>query len=97
MNACIFSAVPVMMRCLLSFGAHDMCGVIRQFGAVFRDEELRAYFGIALCSALLITWNVRGQYGSLGETFRHAAFQVSSIMTTTGFATVDFAIRSPWW
>ena len=75
------------------FGVNFSCYyllMLRQWGAVFKDEELRAYFGIALGSALLITWNVRGLYGSLGETFRHAAFQVSSIMTTTGFATTDF-------
>jgi trk system potassium uptake protein TrkH len=34
--------------------------------------------------------NLRGYYGTLGETIRHAAFQVSSIMTTTGYATTDF-------
>lgn len=29
-------------------------------------------------------------YGSIGEALHHAAFQVSSIMTTTGYASVDF-------
>ena len=48
------------------------------------------YFGIILGSTLLITLNIRGLYGSLGETIRHAAFQVGSIITTTGFATTDF-------
>lgn len=38
----------------------------------------------------LITFNIRGLYGSWEETIRHAAFQVSSIMTTTGFASTDF-------
>ena len=75
------------------FGVNFTCYyllLLKQWGAVFKDEELRAYFGIALISTLLIAWNVRGLYGSLGETLRHAAFQVSSIMTTTGFATTDF-------
>ena len=45
---------------------------------------------IGLGSTLLIAWNIRGQYATLEETFRHAAFQVSSITTTTGFATTDF-------
>ena len=75
------------------FGVNFTCYyflLIRQFGAVFRDEELRAYFGIVLGSTLLIAWNIRGQYVTLEETFRHAAFQVSSITTTTGFATTDF-------
>ena len=75
------------------FGVNFTCYyflLLRQFGAVFRDEELRAYFGIVLGSTLLIAWNIRGQYATLEETFRHAAFQVSSITTTTGFATTDF-------
>ena len=48
------------------------------------------YLGILVGATLLIAWNLRGFYPTLGETFRHAAFQVSSIMTTTGFATTDF-------
>lgn len=48
------------------------------------------YLGIAAGSILLITLNLRGVYQTLGEALRHAAFQVSSIMTTTGFATADF-------
>ena len=75
------------------FGVNFSCYyllILKQWGAVFKDEELRAYFGVALASTLLISWNIRGLYGSLWETLRHAAFQVSSIMTTTGFATTDF-------
>ena len=63
---------------------------MRQWKGVFKDEELRLYFGIILCSILLIVLDLRGVYGTLGETIRHAAFQVSSIITTTGFATTDF-------
>ena len=62
------------------FGVNFTCYyflLLRQFGAVFRDEELRAYFGIVLGSTLLIAWNIRGQYATMEETFRHAAFQVS--------------------
>ena len=75
------------------FGVNFSCYYLLlagQLGSVFRDEELRAYFGIVLASIALIAWNVRGYYATLGETIRHAAFQVSSIITTTGFATTDF-------
>ena len=41
-------------------------------------------------SSGLICWNIRGLYGTWGETIRQALFQVSSIMTTTGYATADF-------
>lgn len=64
--------------------------LIRDFSRVWRDEELRVYLGIMLSSILLISVNILPLYSGLGEAFHHAAFQVSSIMTTTGFATVDF-------
>ena len=64
--------------------------LLRQFRSVFKDEELRLFIGIAVVSIGLITWNIYGMYGSLGETVRHAAFQVSTIMSSTGFATTDF-------
>ena len=75
------------------FGINFSCYyllLIGNFRSVFKDEELRMYLGILLGATLLIAWNLRGFYPTLGESFRHAAFQVSSIMTTTGFATTDF-------
>ena len=78
---------------MILFGVNFSCYyllLIKQWKNVFRDEELRAYFGIILGSIALIAWNTRGLYGSLEETIRHSAFQVGSIITTTGYATVDF-------
>lgn len=75
------------------FGINFSCYyllLLGQLRSIFRDEELRLYIGIALVTVALIVLNIRHLYGSLGETVRHAAFQVSSIMTTTGFATTDF-------
>ena len=64
--------------------------LLREFRGVFKDEELRMYLGLALVSTILIVANIRPLYGTLEETIRHAAFQVSTIMTTTGYATTDF-------
>ena len=78
---------------MLLFGVNFSCYyllLLKQFRAVFRDEELRLYFGIVFGSIALIVWNLRGFYPTFRETVRHAAFQVSSIITTTGFATTDF-------
>lgn len=75
------------------FGVNFSCYyllLIGQVRSVLKDEELHAYFGIAFVSIALIVWNIRGMYGTIEETIRHAAFQVSSIMTTSGFATTDF-------
>ncbi len=78
---------------MILFGINFSCYyllLIKQWKSVWKDEELRLYLGIILGSILLITLNTRGFYGSLEETIRHAAFQVGSIITTTGYATVDF-------
>lgn len=75
------------------FGVNFSCYyllLLGSFRSVFQDEELRLYLGIFLGSIILIVLDIRDIYATLGETIRHAAFQVSSIMTTTGFATTDF-------
>ena len=64
--------------------------LLKEFRSVFKDEELRMYLGVAFVSIVLITLNIRPLYDTLEETIRHAAFQVSSIMTTTGYATTNF-------
>lgn len=64
--------------------------LIRRVGQLIHSEELWTYLGIIGGSILAITINIRSMYGTLEETFRHAAFQVGSIITTTGFATTDF-------
>lgn len=56
----------------------------------FRIEEVRVYLGVILASSVLIAFNVRPFFSSFFESFHHAAFQVASIITTTGFSTVDF-------
>lgn len=56
----------------------------------FRSEEARAYLGLILASVLLIGWNVRGYFPNVFDALHHASFQVASIITTTGFSTVDF-------
>lgn len=64
--------------------------IMGQFKSVFKNGELRTYIGILLASMIMITVNIYHIYGNVRESFHHAAFQVASIMTTTGFATVDF-------
>ena len=55
-----------------------------------KSEELRTYLGVIAAATLLIVLNTRAAGVRLGDTVRHAFFQVSSIITTTGFATCDF-------
>ena len=75
------------------FGVNFSCYYLLLLGnikSVLKDEELRLYICLAVTVTVLIVLNIRDLYGSLTETVRHASFQVSSIMTTTGFATTDF-------
>ncbi len=57
----------------------------------FKSEELKYYLLIILCAIILITCNIlKINNGDLNLSIRQASFQVSSIVTSTGFATVDF-------
>ena len=64
--------------------------LVRHFRAAIRSRELWVYLGLVLASSGLIAWNIRALYSTVGETVRQALFQVSSIITTTGYATTDF-------
>ena len=64
--------------------------IMRQFKAVFQDEELRVFLGIIFGAILLITLNIRGIYDTLGEAIRHASFQVGTLVSSTGFASTNF-------
>ena len=78
---------------MLLFGVNFGCYyllLLRRLREVIGDEELRLYIGVVAGSILLITLNIRGLYPSVWDSLRHASFQVSSIITTTGFATTDF-------
>ena len=55
-----------------------------------KSEEVKAYLGIVITATVLISINTFSLVTGLGTTVRNAFFQVASIMTTSGFATVDF-------
>lgn len=54
------------------------------------NSEARAYIGIVIVASLVVAISILPVYGSFPRAFRYASFQVSSILTTTGFATADF-------
>lgn len=70
--------------------AFYFCLLRRQFRDGFSIEEVRWYFLIILGSIGVIVCDIHSMYGSLAEAVRHAFFQVGSIITTTGYSTVDF-------
>ena len=73
----------------INFSCYYMV-LMRQFKSVLKNEELRMYFIVYFSAVAAIALNIYKMYGSLSETLRHAAFQVSSIITTTGYSTTDF-------
>lgn len=64
--------------------------IMKKFGQAFHTEEVRYYLGIIAVAVIAITINVVHMFGGVLEALRHAAFQVGSIITTTGYSTVDF-------
>lgn len=57
-----------------------------------KNEEVRYYLGIIGLAIVAIAVNTRGMFTSFGRAFQQAAFQVGSIITTTGYATTDFNV-----
>lgn len=64
--------------------------LIRKVKDAFRMEEVRWYFIIFLGAVALITVSLVAEGGGIGESIQTVAFQVASVMTTTGYATTDF-------
>lgn len=64
----------------------------KEWLAPARDTETKVFFMIVAAAALLIALSILPMYENFGTALRHSFFQVSSIISTTGFATQDFNI-----
>ncbi len=64
--------------------------LLKKFKSAIKSTELWCYFGIVGLSILAITINIYPLIDNVSDAIRHSAFQVSSIITTTGYATTDF-------
>ena len=73
----------------INFNAYYLI-LFRQFKKAFTMEEIRAYLLIIVAAIAVITMELIHGSMAIGEALRHSAFQVASIITTTGFATTDF-------
>ncbi|MDO4740292.1 MAG: TrkH family potassium uptake protein [Eubacteriales bacterium] len=62
----------------------------KEWLAPVRDTETKVFVGIVALATLLIALNIRPLYPTFSNALRHGFFQVSSIVSTTGFATQDF-------
>ncbi|MBE6779105.1 MAG: TrkH family potassium uptake protein [Ruminococcaceae bacterium] len=66
--------------------------LVRQLRTALKSRELWCYLGIVLVACGIITANIWSLYETAEETIRTAMFQVSSIITTTGYATADYTL-----
>ena len=64
--------------------------LIKRFRDIFKNEELRIYIAFTVASVAVIAANTAHLFTSLGDCLRASFFQVTSIMSTSGFSTVDF-------
>lgn len=64
--------------------------LIGKIKTAFRSSELWAYLGVIAASIFIISINCAALFDTVAESIKHSAFQVGSIITTTGFATTDF-------
>ena len=64
--------------------------LIRKAKLALKSTELWFYLGIVAFSTICITADTFHLYSSIGESVKHAAFQVAAFITTTGYATADF-------
>ncbi len=62
----------------------------KKFKDALRSEEVWTYFAIMLSAITVVAINISNMFDSFSEALRHSAFQVSSVMTTTGYVTTDF-------
>jgi trk system potassium uptake protein TrkH len=97
-NSPIIEYVLVFFMLLagISFVQHYRLWIERRPQAVISDYEVQAYLGLAAAATLVVgvTLHLTGTAG-LERAFRDSLFQVSSIMTTTGFMTADFELWHP--
>ena len=63
---------------------------IKNFKDVLHNEELRFYLIMVVIAVVIITFQIINLYSTAEESFRHAYFQVASIISTTGYSTTDY-------
>ena len=94
-NSPAIEAVAILFMLLagVNFALYFLVWKRRSLMVLWRDLEARMFFGTMVASVLGITLFLTAHkvYPTFGESLRHAAFNVVSIATTTGFATVDYA------
>lgn len=64
--------------------------LVGKFKEAIKNEEFLWYIGIVVTTSIIIAFSIRSDYGTFGNAFRYAFFQVSSIITTAGHVTANY-------
>lgn len=64
-----------------------LTGKVKQ---ALKSDELRFFLGVTTLAIVIISVNIASHFSSYADAVRAAAFQVASVISTTGFSTVDF-------
>ncbi len=64
--------------------------IVKHITGVLRSEEFKVYIGIVLTAIVLLCVNCHSYFSNFGDLLRHTAFQTTSLISTTGYGTVDF-------
>lgn len=78
-----------MILFAINFNAYYLI-LFGQIRNALKMQEVRAFLFIVIATIGFITWDVHGMFDTLFEALTHVAFQVASIISSTGFATTDF-------
>lgn len=78
-----------MLLCGMNFNLFYAL-LLKNYKQVFKNEELKYYCGIVAIAIIAIAVNISSSYTSIRLLFRDVFFTVSSVITTTGYSTVDF-------
>lgn len=85
---CQIVVTVFMLLFSINFASYYLI-LMKKFKDAF-TSEVKAFIGIVVALIAIITINSYGLFDSLGEAIKHVSFSVASIISTTGFATVDF-------
>ena len=87
------TVIALMVLAGTAFSFYTLClkrGPKSMVAAMWKSTEWRLYIGVLLLFSAAITWLGRGEHPDLSTSARHALFQVTSIGTSTGFASTDW-------
>ena len=88
-NAVQYTIAIFMLLSGINYAAY-FCILSGKLKDAFKLEEVRAYLGLIALSVAAICINIYHIYGNIADAFRYSFFQVSSMITSTGYATADF-------